>query len=140
MRKSYFSAVIYAVLGLLAGVYFRELTKAQEFAGDTQLSVLHTHLLVLGTLVFLLVLLFERVAGLSRSRWFGWFFWTYNAGMLVTVGGMAVNGTMTVLGEPTGAALAGISGLGHILLTVGLVCLFTAIHRTLLAPGHPQRR
>ncbi|GAB2662040.1 DUF2871 domain-containing protein [Saccharopolyspora gloriosae] len=140
MRKSYFAAVIYTVLGLLAGVYFRELTKAQEFVGDTQLSVLHTHLLVLGTLVFLLVLLFERVAGLSRSRWFGWFFWTYNAGMLITVGGMAVNGTMTVLGEPTGAALAGISGLGHTLLTIGLVSLFTAIHRTLPAPQHPQRR
>ncbi|GAA3354959.1 DUF2871 domain-containing protein [Saccharopolyspora gregorii] len=140
MRKSFFAAVGYAVLGLLAGVYYRELTKAQDFVGDTQLSVLHTHLLVLGTLVFLLVLLFERVAGPSRSRWFGRFFWTYNAGLLVTTGGMAVHGTRTVLGEPTGAALAGASGLGHVLLTVGLACLFTAIHRTLPAPDHAQRR
>lgn len=46
MKKLYYSAVIYTVLGLLAGLFYRELTKAQDFTGDTQLSVLHTHLLL----------------------------------------------------------------------------------------------
>lgn len=47
MIRLYYSAALYTVLGLAAGLYYRELTKAQDFVGDTQLSVVHTHLLAL---------------------------------------------------------------------------------------------
>ena len=73
MNRLYYSAVLYTLLGLAAGLYYRELTKAQDFVGDSQLSVVHTHLLALGMLFFLVVLALERystcpaAAGSHRS-------------------------------------------------------------------------
>ncbi len=119
MTKLSYAALVSTVLGLAAGLYYRELTKAHEFTGSTQLSVVHTHLLTLGTLFFLLALLLEQAFGLSRSRLFGWFFWIYSAGLTLTVAMLTLRGTLTVLGgQEAGAAIAGIAGLGHILLTV----------------------
>src|SRR5699024_2547155 len=56
---------------------------------------------------------------------------------------VAVRGTMTVVGSEPGPATAGISGLGHIFLTLGMVLLFLNL-RTALKPhfrtgsGAPQ--
>jgi hypothetical protein len=127
MKKLYYSAAAYTLLGLVAGLFYRELTKAEDFTGPTQLSVLHTHLLTLGTLVFLIAIALEKVLGLSRGRFFGAFFWTYQAGLVLTTALMTVHGTMTVLGHTAGAAISGIAGLGHILLTVGLVFFFLCL-------------
>ena len=68
MIRLYYSAALYTVLGLVAGLYYRELTKAQDFVGDTQLSVVHTHLLALGMLFFLVMLALEKAFTLSDSR------------------------------------------------------------------------
>lgn len=138
MKKLYYSALIYMILGLVGGVYYRELTKANEFAGDTELAVVHTHLLVLGMSFFLIVLLLERTLRLSASALFNWFFWLYTAGLVWTVAMMVTIGTKTVLGESTGAALAGMSGLGHILLTVSLVLFFLCLHSRLFSPQQPH--
>ncbi|MYW92626.1 DUF2871 domain-containing protein [Amycolatopsis rubida] len=100
-KKICWAAAIYPILGLLGGLYYRELTKAEHFAGDTQLSIVHTRLLALGTLVFLIVLVLDKVFTLSATRSFAPFFWVYHAGMLV-------HGTLTVLGRESGAAIAGI--------------------------------
>ncbi|MDN5747786.1 MAG: DUF2871 domain-containing protein [Pseudonocardia sp.] len=131
MKQLYYAALTYLVLGLVGGLAYREITKANGFTGDTQLAVVHTHLLVLGMLVFLVVLLLEKAFALTNSRVFPWFFWVYNAGVVWTVGFLAVNGTRTVLGEPTGAALAGAAGLGHVLLTAGLVLFFVCLRSRL---------
>jgi hypothetical protein len=118
------AAQIHMILGLVSGLYYREITKAHDFSGDSQLGVVHTHLLALGMLFFLLVLALERSFALTESRLFRWFFWIYNAGLVVTVVVMTVRGTMTVLDRPGSEAIAGIAGLGHILLTAGLVLFF----------------
>lgn len=131
MKQLYFAALTYMVLGLAGGLGYREITKAAGFTGQTQLAVVHTHLLVLGMLVFLVVLLLEKVFTLSSSRVFPWFFWIYNLGVVWTVAFLAINGTRTVLGEPTGAALAGMAGFGHILLTAGLVLFFVCLRSRL---------
>lgn len=128
MRKLYYSAVIYTGVGLLSGLFYRELTKAQDFTGDTQLSVIHTHLLTLGTLFFLVAVALEKVLHLSRGRFFNAFFWTYQAGLILTVGIMTVHGTMTVLGKTAGPAISGMAGLGHVLLTLALVFFFLCLH------------
>ncbi|MFI9630728.1 DUF2871 domain-containing protein [Streptomyces sp. NPDC052042] len=131
MQKLYYSAVLYTVLGLAAGLYYREVTKAHDFTGTTQLAVLHTHLLTLGTLVFLITLALQKTLHLTRGRFFPAFFWTYHAGLLLTTALMAVHGTLTVLGKDTGAAISGIAGLGHILLTLALVFFFLCLHHRL---------
>ena len=48
MRRLLYSFLFYMIIGLLSGFYYRELTKAHHFTGDTQLALVHTHTLILG--------------------------------------------------------------------------------------------
>ncbi len=131
MKKLLTTALIYCILGLTSGVYYREITKFNDFTGETQLSVLHTHLLMLGMFTFIIVLLLEKNFHIMKSKKFNIFYYVYNAGLLLTVGLMTFHGTMTVIGKETGAAVSGIAGLGHILLAVGLITLFLAMYERL---------
>ncbi|WP_088840823.1 DUF2871 domain-containing protein [Listeria sp. ILCC797] len=131
MKKLLTTALIYCILGLTSGVYYREITKFNDFTGDTQLSVLHTHLLMLGMFTFIIVLLLEKNFHIMQSKKFNIFYYTYNAGLFLTVGLMTFHGTMTVIGKETGAAVSGIAGLGHILLAVGLIALFLVMYERL---------
>ncbi|MGW5190666.1 DUF2871 domain-containing protein [Kribbella sp. NPDC004138] len=133
MRKIYVAAHVYMILGLISGLYYRELTKLNDFTGDTQLSVVHTHILALGMLFFLVVLALEKLFTLTAGKLFAAFFWVYNAGLALTVGMMLLRGTLTVLGHQTGAALDGISGLGHITITLGLIFFFVNLGKCLPA-------
>ncbi|MEU6231527.1 DUF2871 domain-containing protein [Kitasatospora sp. NPDC047058] len=133
MRKSYHAAHVYMILGVVSGLYYRELTKHNDFHGETQLSVVHTHLLALGMLGFLIVLALDKQFGLSGSRQFTSFFWFYNAGIAITVGAMLFRGTQTVLGHHVPEAVSWIAGLGHIVLTVGLILLFVLLGKRLTA-------
>ncbi|MEV4108999.1 DUF2871 domain-containing protein [Nonomuraea sp. NPDC049695] len=140
MRKILNFAHAYMILGVVSGFYYREITKLNGFTGDTQLSVVHTHLLALGMLFLLLVLALEKLFALTSSRLFGWFFWIYNAGLALTVAMMTLHGTLTVLGHDSNEAIALAAGLGHILLTVGLVLLFITLGKRIpakQAPTHP---
>lgn len=133
MKKIYYAAHAYMIIGLVAGLYYRELTKLNDFTGDSQLGLVHTHLLALGMLFFLIVLALEKVFTLTAGKLFNWFFWVYNLGLALTVISMTVRGTLTVLGVTTGAALTGVAGLGHIVLTLGLIFFFVNLGK--LIPG-----
>ncbi|MFF2272585.1 DUF2871 domain-containing protein [Agromyces sp. NPDC058136] len=135
MFKLFYASFAYMVVGVLSGLYYRELTKSQGFPeGDfTQLGLAHTHLLTLGFIVLLIVLVLEKVFALSESRLFGWFFWVYNAGVVLTSAMLIWHGTLTVLGQESNAAISGIAGLGHIALTAGMVLLFLALRNRLVA-------
>ena len=125
------TAFAYMVLGLVSGLFYREYTKATDTLGaDTQLATLHTHFLALGMVVFLVVLALDALFQLSGRRSFTVFYWTYNIGLLMTVVMQAVRGILTLDGQDpaaTTAAIPGIAGLGHMVLTVGLVALFVAL-------------
>lgn len=123
------------IIGVLAGLFYREFTKANDFPeGEfTQLAVVHTHLLTLGFIVMLLVLALDKLFGLSGSKLFSWFFWLYNVGIALTVGMMIWHGSLTVLGEESNAMIAGIAGLGHIALSVSLVLFFLALRKKVVA-------
>ncbi len=131
MKKSFSAAFTYMIIGVLAGLFYREFTEANDFpAGEfTQLAVVHTHLLTLGFIVMLIVLALDKLFGLSGSRLFSWFFWLYNVGIVLTVGMMIWHGSLTVLGEVSNAMIAGIAGLGHIALSVSLVLFFLALRK-----------
>ncbi|GAA1485963.1 MULTISPECIES: DUF2871 domain-containing protein [Brachybacterium] len=125
------TAFAYIILGLASGLFYREFTKATDTIGThTQLNTLHTHLLVLGMVMFLLVLGLDAVFSLTGRRSFTVFYWTYNVGLVITVAMQAVRGILTLDGQDpttTSAAIPGIAGLGHMLLTVALVALFLAL-------------
>jgi hypothetical protein len=131
MRKLYLAATTYLIAGLGAGLFFREFTKANSFpeGSFTQLGLVHTHLLALGMLVMMILMALEKTMRLSDDRRFGWFFWTYNAGVALTAAMMVWHGVLTVLGQTSSPAIAGIAGLGHIAVTVGLVLLFLILGR-----------
>ncbi|WP_026556646.1 DUF2871 domain-containing protein [Arthrobacter sp. 35W] len=138
MKKLFYAAFGYMVLGVLSGLFYREFTKGKDFAGDTQLSVVHTHLLTLGFIVLLIVLILEKLFTLSSSKMFGWFFWTYNAGLVLTSAMLTVHGMLTVNGvaeADISKAIPGIAGTGHILITAGMVLLFLALRKRLIADG-----
>ncbi|MFE9321897.1 DUF2871 family protein [Nocardia sp. NPDC052278] len=78
MKQLYWAAVSYTALGLPSSLVYRELTKAHQFTGKTGLAVVHTHLLALGTLFFLIVLVLEHQLALSDTRAYRWFFTVYN--------------------------------------------------------------
>ncbi|MFD9391230.1 DUF2871 domain-containing protein [Streptomyces sp. NPDC060000] len=131
MRKSYHAAHIYMILGVVSGLYYREFTKLNDFDGRTQLALMHTHLLALGMLAFLVVLALDKLFQLSGTRLFTTFFWFYNAGVIISVAMMFVHGTQTVLGRPVPVEVSLTAGLGHTLLTVGLILLFVLLGRRL---------
>ncbi|WP_231444183.1 DUF2871 domain-containing protein [Brevibacterium zhoupengii] len=135
MKKIFNAAFAYMIIGVLSGLFYREFTKANDFpeGGFTQLSVVHTHLLTLGFIVLLIVLVLDKVFGLSGTKMFSWFFWTYNAGIILTAGTMVWHGMLTVLGQESSAMISGIAGLGHIALSVGMVLLFLSLRKAIVA-------
>jgi hypothetical protein len=133
VRSLFVAAFAYLIAGAAAGVHYRELTKFAEFpeGGSTQLSVVHTHLLTLGFIFLLIVLVLDKVFALSGTPLFRWFFWLFNAGLVISTAMMIWHGTLTVLGQPSSAAIAGIAGMGHIVLTGSLIVLMVALGRRL---------
>ncbi len=126
-------AFLYMLLGVASGLFFREFTKLNDFPDGawTQLSVVHTHLLVLGFIVILLVLVLEKLFALSTQRkMYSWFLWTYNTGVVLTAGMLTVHGMLTITGHESSAMISGIAGLGHMLLTAGMILLFIMLRRT----------
>ena len=137
MKKLFYAAFAYMLVGVVSGLFYREFTKANDFpSGEfTQLGLAHTHLLTLGFIVLLIVLALEKQFTLSRSKLFGWFFWVYNAGVIVTSAMLIWHGSLTVLGQEGNGMISGIAGLGHILLTAGMVLLFLCLRRALVRDG-----
>ena len=137
MKKLFYAAFAYMLVGVLSGLFYREFTKANDFpSGEfTQLGLAHTHLLTLGFIVLLIVLVLEKQFTLSRSKLFGWFFWVYNAGVIVTSAMLIWHGSLTVLGQEGNGMISGIAGLGHILLTAGMVLLLLCLRRALDRDG-----
>lgn len=135
MHKSYFAAHVYMIAGVVSGLFYREFTKAEDFTGSTQLAFMHTHLLALGMLGFLIVLALDKQFQLSGTKLFTYFFWFYNAGITLTVAMMGVHGSLTVLGDDVPPSVPAIAGAGHILLTVGLILLFVLLGKRLKEPA-----
>ncbi len=126
-------AIVWAVVGLAGGVFYREFTKAMGYVGETQLAVVHTHSLVLGFIMMLLILVLERTFVLSKTKSAIWFVWLWTLGVGITVSMLVVNGVLQVNGSPmaSGGMVAGIAGLGHLALTAGFVALFMALKQQL---------
>ena len=118
MKKYINIAFIYGILGICGGVFYREFTKFMDFVD------MRTHLFVFGMIMFLLVAVFEKLLNISESKKMKSFMIFYNLGLCWSVAVMAVRGVMQVVGFDGGAAVSGIAGIGHILITVGLVLFF----------------
>lgn len=133
MKKMINTSFAYMIVGLTSGVFYREFTKLLGFTGKTQLSVLHTHTLVLGMMMFLIVALFFIKFDLNKDPKFKRFYIFYNLGLITTIALMIVRGVTQVLETPLSkglnAAISGTAGISHILLTIGIMYLFSCLRK-----------
>lgn len=140
LRKLTICATTWLGVGLVAGIFYREFTKAHGFTGRTQLAFVHTHTLALGFSLTLVVLLLERAFTLSAHRAaFNTYLWAFNLGLALTVTMLVVHGILQVNGHATvSPAISGMAGLGHIGLSVGLIGLVIALFKSLPAADTPD--
>ena len=133
MKKYANAAIAYSFLALAGGVFYREFTKFNQFTGVTALGKLHTHLFLLGMVIFLLLAALDAPLSLTRAPGFGRFYLLYNAGVALTAVMMAIRGTVQVLALPLSrgadAALSGVAGIGHILTGISLLLLFLLLRQ-----------
>lgn len=131
MKKMVSTAFCYAVAAMAGGVFYREFTKFNGFAGTTALGLLHAHLFMLGMVFFLLAALFCGRWQLPRSRKFRAFYGLYNAGVPLTAAMLLARGVLQVIKAPLTPALdgavSGLAGLGHLLTGAGIVLFFLAL-------------
>ena len=134
MKKYLNTSIVYAFLAIAAGVFYREFTKLQGFAGETMLKKIHPHLFVLGTLFFLIVAVFARHHDYHHRTSFKTAYVIYNVGLGLTTGMMLVRGVLQVLGtalsEGVDTAISGIAGFAHITLGLGVILFLFALRKT----------
>ena len=125
MKKHIIIALVYAALAMACGVFYREFTKDFEFAGDTALGKVHTHLFLLGMVVFLLFALFDAKLNLQKHKLYLPFMVIYNSGVGIMSIMLIVRGVLEVTGaSASDGAVSGIAGLGHILVAAGIILFF----------------
>lgn len=128
MRKLINTSFFYAILAMVFGVFYREYTKLIGFDGITRLSVVHTHLFVLGMFFFLIIAGLNDKFKIIEHKFFKRFYIIYNIGLIITNIMLIVRGIFqaNVLSVSKGldASISGIAGLGHILMAVGIVFFF----------------
>lgn len=116
------------VLGLAGGVFYREFTKLYGYTGYTSLNKVHPHVLTLGFLALLITyllvfVLIKNKIEINPKLQKSVYIWM--AGLLITNLNFLLRGIFEVIGySPSKAivgAVAGIGGIGHILIAVGLV-------------------
>ena len=133
MKRYMNTALIYAVLAMAGGVFYREFTKINGYTAKTTLSVVHTHYFLLGMLFFLMLLLVEKSFSFTSAKT-GRVLAVYHIGLNLTAVMFLVRGVTQVLApalsSAMNAAISGIAGIGHILLGVSLVLLLVQIRRS----------
>lgn len=120
MKKYYYISFTYLILGLIAGVFYRELTRVSNFTGETVLRGVHTHILVLGFVFFLVVLLLEKNLELSKLKSIKAWVITYQVAFVAMIATMVVRGVAEVKGFEV-AGLSHMAGVSHTLLGIALV-------------------
>ena len=136
MKRYMNAALLYAVLAMAGGVFYREFTKFNGFTAKTTLSVVHTHYFLLGMMFFLLLLLLEKSFSFTGAKT-GRILIAYQIGLNLTAVMLVVRGVTQVLAPSLSsgmsAAISGMAGIGHILTGVSMVLLLMQIRRSVLA-------
>lgn len=133
MMKRYINySIVYAVLALIAGVFYREFTKMNGYTDWTTLSVVHTHYFILGMMFFLILGLISLNIDFKSNRAVLF----YNIGLNLTAIMLVVHGIVQILGfNVVSALISGIAGIGHIVLGVSLILILLDIKKGCIKGG-----
>lgn len=117
---------VYLIMGLAAGVFYREFTKFNSFYDKTTLGILHVHSIAVGFISLLLLwLILRNIDTTELIEKFKRPILSWVGGLYFTIVTMTVRGISQIVGDGylpfPDAALAGIAGIGHIILGVSIV-------------------
>ena len=133
MKKYINYSFVYAILALISGVFFREYTKMNNFAGKTQLSFAHVHVFALGTIFIILVGLLALFSNVEEKKTFRVFWRLYNLSLPFMCVMFVVRGVLEVSGKSLSKAanssISGIAGITHMLMAISLVMLFFGLKK-----------
>lgn len=126
-------SITLAILGIFAGAFSRKFTKYYGFFDPTYLKLVHTHILTLGFLTLLGIYLIvrnyddEKIIEISKA------YYTYIIGFTIFIVTMILKGIYTIVSDGKEtislSAISGISGLGHTILTIGIIWLMYKIFK-----------
>ncbi len=133
MKRYMNTALVYAVLAMAGGVFYREFTKFNGFTSKTTLSIVHTHYFLLGMVFFLLLLLLEKSFSFTGAKT-GRILAAYHMGLNLTAVMFLVRGVAQVRMPALSAGMdAAISGIAGMLLGASMVLLLIQIRRSVAA-------
>lgn len=139
MRKMLNLSLLYFILAMVCGVFYREFTKINGYEGRTALAFAHVHFMVLGMTLFLILALFAKSGGLTEQRSFRIFLVLYNIGLPLMVVMLIIRGIIQVLGivpaRGADASISGIAGISHIVLAVALGFFVRSFKRRITGMG-----
>lgn len=117
MKRLMNVSIVYGVLGLIGGVFYREFTKLNGFTSFTTLSVDHTHYLMLGMVFFLLLVVVEKNFHFVDNKVLKYLLF-YHIGLNLTVFLLTIRGVVQVLSLDVSSAV--LFGIGHLILGVSM--------------------
>ncbi|MGL5694640.1 MAG: DUF2871 domain-containing protein [Peptostreptococcaceae bacterium] len=130
MQKLFKLSSFYLILGLILGVFYREFTKFNNFTGVTNLGLVHSHVLVLGFIFFIIVLLLEKNFNISKIKNFKAWLITYNVGLIYLVFTLTFRGILQIQGTDF-TVLSHIAGLGHAVLGISLIWFTVIVNKAI---------
>lgn len=99
----------------------------------TVLSVIHPHLLILGTLLFIILAVIAKVTNIQNNRLFKKFVIIYNFSLPFMILTMLIRGilqiTNTAINSLIDKMLSGFAGLSHITMMIALLILLISLKK-----------
>lgn len=134
MKRYINYALIYAIIAMIAGVFYRFFTLFYNFTGKTTLSVIHTHYFALGMIFFILLVLFDKVFSFNSNK-INKIVTFYNIGLNITGIMLLCRGITQVINlnltHSIDMSISGLSGIGHIVLSVSMILLIINMKRVI---------
>lgn len=125
-------AIVFLVMGLAGGVFYREFTRFNDFTGLTTLRLMHLHSIALGTLALSIVwLALKNTDQAQLQQKFQKPLFAWIGGLYITIIAMFLRGVSQVISNGylpfPDAALSGVAGIGHLTLAHGLLFIFVRL-------------
>ena len=131
MKKLVKTSFIYAIIAMICGVIYREGSRFLELTEPNTWSFTHTHFFVLGMFFFLIVVILEKEFSLTKDKKFKAFYIIYNIGLIITGIMLWMRGIADITESFYNSydkMISGISGIGHILLGIGIILFFIILN------------
>lgn len=124
MKRLMNASIVYGVLALVGGVFYREFTKLNGFNGFTTLSVVYTHYLMLGMAFFLMLVLLENNFHFIDNKVRKYLLF-YHIGLNLTAVMLVIRGVVQVISLD--ASIAVLIGIAHLILGISMVLVLISI-------------